>query len=172
MDLLAVYGAEFTPENIICNTDSSSVLIYTGDMMFSQCVKSCHDLGNNWSIPSRMEFFRFDLAELQNGESWINSIGLEAFPPLALLSYAHYIQTGYSGAGNLSYYVSESEYHCYCFNEERPKVEYSYCRGEYPTDPAFQDCANEKVTTGWYPIGGIETDAGSDPHQAFWRWAE
>ena len=172
LDILAVYGAEFSPENLICNSDSSSVIIYTGQLRFPQCVKSCYELGSNWDIPSRMEFYRFDLAELQSGPSWINSKGLEAHPVLPAMSYQHVISTGYAGSGELYYVGAMGEEACYCYTEERPKVEYTFCSSTVIS--SFQNCCNTKTEDGWYPLPN-PVDFGSQAHlysQAFWRWAE
>ena len=194
LDLLAVYGSEFSPENIICNTDSSSVLIYTGEVLFPECVKSCYELGNGWKIPSRMELYRYDIGELQDGSTWISSIGLENYQLLGSNSYQYVIQTGYGGAAGLSYEATTGEEHCYCFNNERQKVEYSYCEGGAPS--SLTTCIEEKLADGWYPLSGwindfttqgygdwegtfsnsLVYDARVAPvaksHAAFWRWAE
>tara|TARA_B110000003_G_scaffold273941_1_gene312675 strand:- start:1583 stop:1729 length:147 start_codon:yes stop_codon:yes gene_type:complete len=35
----------------------------------------------------------------------------------------------------------------------------------------IKSCADEKVSEGWYPVGGLGAANGKDG-QAFWRWAE
>ncbi|MGY8942108.1 MAG: hypothetical protein ACKVJH_08765 [Flavobacteriales bacterium] len=196
LDILAVYGAEFSPENLICNTDSSSVIVYTGEMRFAECVRSCYELSGNWEIPSRMELYRFDIAELQDGPTWINSIGLEHYMPFANTTYQYIIETGYGGAAALSYSQNTIEEHCYCYTEERPKLEYDYCFGSEPTNSVFLECVEDKLADGWYPLSGwindfttqgygdwegtfsnsLVYDARIAPvaksHAAFWRWAE
>ena len=61
------------------------------------------------------------------------------------------------------------QYRCYCAARQLPRVKYSYCEG---TD--IQECANEKVESGWYPLEGITKISynGQNKIQAFWRWAE
>ena len=175
LEILAVFGTEFSPENIICNTDSSSVLIYTGQVRFPECVKSCYDLGSGWEVPSRMQLYRFAIGELQDGSTWVNSIGLDNYQLLGSNSYQHAIETGYGGAAALTYTATTGEEHCYCFNEERPKVEYTYVQGSINGgDPTyFQTLATAKIEDGWYPLGGIQFYGQEDQcAQAFWRWAE
>ena len=180
--LLSLYGSEFSEEDLYVNDDSTTAIYYAGSMMFSDCFRNCSQLPSNWKIPSAEQIMQFDLSMLDNYVSWLDG-------PMSYhtgtTSTKHYtIITGDAGGGNLGRITFEDydlDYiNCYCYTEERPKVEYSYCEG---TD--IQSCADAKVSDGWYPLGGIVTHEnlsyssngyqydGSTHHtQAFWRWAE
>ena len=82
------------------------------------------------------------------------------------------MEVGYPNDSELYSSDVENDVHCFCYTYERPRVEYSYCEGAYAGDPGFQSCCETKVAAGWYPLGSLNTNAGSDPSQAFWRWAE
>ena len=167
--LLSLYGSEFSEEDLYLNDDSTTAIYYAGSMMFSDCFRNCSQLPSNWKIPSAEQIMQFDLSMLDNYVSWLDG-------PMSYhtgtTSTKHYtIGTGDGGnLGRITFEDYDLDYiNCYCYTEERPKVEYSYCEG---TD--IQSCADAKVADGWYPLGGPSTISYNGWHktQAFWRWAE
>ena len=61
-------------------------------------------------------------------------------------------------------------YRCYCASRQLPRVEYTFCRGPWENT---LECAEEKTSAGWYPLGGISAEEIlGHVGQAFWRWAE
>jgi hypothetical protein len=171
LGLLSLYGSEFSEEGLYLSTDSTDALYHTGNMHFYQCYKSCNDLPGNWSMATRNKLYKHDLASLTGPVCWIQNDLHNV--QIAVTQYLRVtIGSSTSQTGGIEVVTYTQTGQCYCAAHERPNVEYSYCRGEYATDPFFQACAEEKVEDGWYPLGGIEVDPGQDPHQAFWRWAE
>ncbi|MDA8606930.1 hypothetical protein N9L13_07885 [Flavobacteriales bacterium] len=179
LELLSLFGGEFAEENLYVNESETSAIYHIeGSWLYGMCAVKCRELpSNKWRIMQFDDWTQFhnEIESPFSGgatHAWLLDPvnGVNAIPSTNV--YKTVVQVNYSSKGYVNLFENSTGANCFCATHERPKVEYSYCRGEYPTDPAFQDCANEKVTAGWYPIGGIETDAGSDPHQAFWRWAE
>ena len=196
LDLLAIYGDKFYPENVICSVDSSEALYHTGNMFYAQCHRSCSELPGTWKVPSDEEMYQHDLSQLNTGLTWIRR-DIAGAPLLNTDSYRS-MYIGYSNAndGRMSTEDYSITRECYCSTQERRKVEYDYCFGSDPTSLTFLDCIEEKLADGWYPLSGWISDftkqgygnrwgGGSNSpvhdariapvaksHAAFWRWAE
>jgi len=170
LDLLSLFGNEFSEEDLYLNDDSTTAIYYAGSMMFSDCFRNCSQLPNNWKIPSAEQIMQFDLGALNDYALWLD--GPMSYHP-SISSTEHYtINT----TGRIMREDYDNSYNCYCYTHERPKVEYDYCVGS-----EIQSCADAKVADGWYPLGGISSYydgwGGTPPNsqkktQAFWRWAE
>ena len=48
LDFLALYGSEYSPEELA--TDSSSAIIYIGQGDYFDCASSCAELEGNWKV--------------------------------------------------------------------------------------------------------------------------
>jgi len=178
LDLLALYGLEFSEEDLYLNDDSTTAIYYAGSMMFSDCFRNCSQLPSNWKIPSAEQIMQFDLSMLNTSALWLD--GPMSYHPEAVSTKHYTIGTGDGGnEGRIMHEDYDLGYiNCYCYTKERPKVEYTYCVGDWESE--IQECVDEKVQDGWYPLGGISGHSGissaSDYHQfiqqAFWRWAE
>ena len=171
LDLLALYGLEFSEEDLYLNNDSTTAIYYAGNMPYFPCLENCSTLPGKWKLPNI-----FEIGRVWSGvasTSWLES-------PLEALTYSgytggfhpYYIETD----GDINDSQASEQRGCYCYTHERPKVEYSYCIG--PIGSGISDCASEKVETGWYPFGGLSSSTASTNYpsgvvsQAFWRWAE
>lgn len=176
MALLGLYATEFSEEALYLNDDETSALFWTGVQNFAMCKATCSDLPGRWKMINMDDWSHFhnEVESVDSGNlfAWLSNLEYskedDGFP---LLAISRADAGGWPKGGIATIGLGDNT-NCFCATHERPKVEYSYCRGEYPTDPFFQTCADENVENGWYPLGGIEVDAGQDAHQAFWRWAE
>jgi len=181
MDLLSAFGSAFEPENIYVSTDSTHMVVLGGySVNLAECHGICAGMGNQWRVINLADFGIYE--ELVNNEAdnipssaWLNepnllSIGLE----VALNSNSGNTQEiwpYWNHQYGLKFGITTITLGCYCATQERPKVEYSYCKGTN-----IQSCADSKVADGWYPLGGT---SGNHSHvlnetivQGFWRWAE
>ena len=153
--LLSQYGLAFN--SAILSEDGENAVVNLGDMSYPECAASCRNLPGFWSV-STLE----DLGlvwNTVNSNTWLKP---EGTTPMFLYNFPN--------PSILTQYYSSAK--CYCAAHEMPKVEYSYCEGSN-----IQACAENKVTNGWYPLGGISTtyvtlSASHIETQAFWRWAE
>ena len=170
--LLANYGNEFS--SAVVSENQESAIMYMGDMAYPLCAMQCDNLPGRWRMP-----FIEDLAPVWDEVytedyviTWLgqrnNRIVDDQYRFDHFFSYEASLGTGDNHA------VAESaspihDYRCYCAAKQLPRVEYTYCEG---TD--IQECANEKVGDGWYPLEGITKISynGQNKIQAFWRWAE
>jgi len=185
LSLLSLYESEFSEEGLFLTSDSTEALYYTGNKTYYRCHKSCNDLPGDWRIPTHDQLLDFELSQLTSGNAWIQ-YQIDGVSGWNIQGYSNAdgalaIAVGRSNDNSNGQWGSESRSSstvgCYCFTRERPEVEYTYCSGSDITT-----CSNEKVGSGWYPIGGIQTHYESVGHtgnstyrvvsQAFWRWKE
>ena len=170
--LLANYGSTF--EGAILSTDSNTAVVEVGSMNYLTCRSTCAALPGVWDIIDD------------------NSAGL-ILPTLtsdAWLNLQSYNYSSGSGGGAAYAYVLESDgdtdsiidvdwdytLKCFCAAKQRPRVEWSYCEhyGAYYFDALpsnIEDCYNQKLEEGWYPLGGPSVGQSSIS-QSFLRWAE
>lgn len=170
--LLSNYGSEFS--SAILSEDGESAITYMGEMAYPLCAQACRNLPGMWDI-STIEDLGLIWDEVGGTKSvnaadqiWIAlPEGTRQFSSFGKF-YNYQYNWGISqvGYGNQN---GNYEYDCYCAARQLPRVEYAYCEG---TD--IQECANEKVEAGWYPLEGITKISynGQNKIQAFWRWAE
>ncbi|MDB0025354.1 hypothetical protein N9D95_02300 [Flavobacteriales bacterium] len=170
--LLANYGSEFS--GAVISEDGENAITYMGEMAYPLCAQSCRNLPGMWDISTIEDLGLIwdEVGGTKNANAsdqiWITlPEGTRQFGFFGKFNNSQYswgiIQSGFGGQ-NGNY-----EYDCYCAARQLPRVEYSYCEG---TD--IQECANEKVEDGWYPLEGITKISynGQNKIQAFWRWAE
>ena len=179
MALLGEFDSVFSEEGLYLSDDSLSAMYDVGTQVYLECQIACKNLPGKWKIPQLNEVVVF------GQETWIES-PVEWQNSNALSGYLLEVD-GRPVTMNLS-----APRGCLCVTKERPKVEYSYCDGEDPTDMAFTQCINEKLAQGWYPLSGFPNhydyhrygSAGGqnsadyrvhtvkNTHASFWRWAE
>jgi hypothetical protein len=158
--LLSQYGLDFNAA--ILSEDGENAIVDLGDLPYPICASSCRNLPGFWSVASLEDLGLVWPLPSNTYHIWLNSSGTNLNPKLLYYSQS-------------TWYINEQMYssaRCYCAAHEMPKVEYSYCEGS-----SIQVCAENKVTNGWFPLGGISTSyvTLSSSHietQAFWRWAE
>jgi len=171
--LLSLYNSEFSEEDVYLSSDSTSAIVFEGDMNFFNCFEQCSSLPSNWRVASVQELAKFSSAfsSSSTGTSiWVSDQDFSSsFTAKFLIKF-----TANQSAWDPVYWRVQEDpslstsRRCYCYTHERPKVEYSYCQGN---DITY--CTNAKVAAGWYPLSGISmVDGNNDKVQAFWRWAE
>jgi hypothetical protein len=181
LELLSLFGNEFSEEDLYLNDDSTTAIYYAGNMIFSDCFRNCSQLPSNWKIPSAEQIMQFDLGTLNNGFSWLDEP----------MSYHNSISsTDYyviSEIGAIMWASYNENQNCYCYTHERPKVEYSFCEGS--TFSSITTCIEAKLAAGWYPMENFPSNrdrqgyaaGGASPtitsylpqsHASFWRWAD
>ena len=177
LSLLSLYESEFSEEGLYLTSDSTEALYYTGNMNYPQCYKSCHDLPGKWWIPSYEQILGLDLSPHPAfGNVWSNPIcaGREPLNNFEHVQKQRTVDIGSGMIGDLTWQYTVIG--CFCFTRERPKVEYTACRGNfYDYDieaQVFTTCIVQKTSDGWYPLGTMVMDANLYPVQAFWRWKE
>jgi hypothetical protein len=181
LELLSLYGEEFS--SAIISEDQESAIVYMGEMAHPVCSQACDNLPGFWHM-STMNDLGLVWDEVDgNTSTWVNH-DKETFST----SDRIYDYTYLYGGLHKNSQIPNSIKGCYCAAHELPKVEYSYCEGS-----DIQECAEDKVTNGWFPLNGVSSHhrypavANSyiftDDYQfiefgypmkvqAFWRWAE
>ena len=163
--LLTNYGSEFS--SAVLSEDGESAITYMGEMAYPLCAMACENLPGMWFMPA-ME----DLG-LVWGEVYTTNSTVETWLKREQGQNLPYQFTSNPGTNPTSHAITSSHLskynRCFCVAKQLPRVEYTYCEG---TD--IQECANEKVEAGWYPLEGITKISynGQNKIQAFWRWAE
>ena len=173
LDLLSLFGSEFSEENIYLDADSTNALYYAGVVRFNGCITACSQLPGRWKVPDAEQIMKFDLNELYDYEAWISD-GFSFHNSISIYDYLS-VSTAGSTVGRISTNDYDYPQRCYCYNYERPKVEYDYCWVDDDNGLDFSACVNEMVSGGWYPLGGISIAGPGNLNQgaqAFWRWAE
>ena len=175
MALLGEFDSVFSEEGLYLSEDSLSAMYDAGSMNYIECQSTCGDLPGNWKIPKLKDVV------IPNINTWIE---LSTSDAQSGHLYGHYMHE------NGDAYISTlgDSRGCFCVTKERPKVEYSYCSGGAPSSEGFNQCINEKLAEGWYPLSGFpvardrqgylgnsdswNTHYGAQSHASFWRWAE
>ena len=173
MALLGEFDSVFSEEGLYLSEDSLSAMYDAGTMNFLNCQIACKNLPGRWSMPE------FEDVIVAGKSMWLKR---EGYPNNA--DQAIYLDDTPSTD---DIYMS-NERGCFCVTKERPKVEYSYCSGGAPSSEGFNQCINEKLAEGWYPLSGFpvardrqgylgasdswNTHYGAQSHASFWRWAD
>ena len=183
LELLTVFGDEFSSDELIVSTDSSSLIVYVGDVTAIGCLSFCANLEGNWRVITPVDIVQHlgQLAlspvdgcpESWEGHMWVN----KGFVTDDWKQNGYRLSTQYrhpvngkppfvdceNGSADL-----EQELECWCATQERPRVEYTQCigDGEY-----ILNCVQEKTQQGWYPLDLIPFGS-NNMIQTLWRWAE
>lgn len=175
MALLGEFDSVFSEEGLYLSEDSLSAMYDVGTMVYLECQIACKNLPGKWKIPQLNEVVVFGQQTwIESPVEWQNSSYLSGY----LLEADGNPVTMNLGATR----------GCLCVTKERPKVEYSYCSGGAPSSEGFNQCINEKLAEGWYPLSGFpvardrqgylggsdswNTHYGAQSHASFWRWAD
>ena len=178
MALLGEFDSVFSEEGLYLSEDSLSAMYDAGLLNYFECQKACFSLPGNWKIPAIDEVSLTN----PNQDMWIET------PITGLYLNSAYHAYLLDHFGDLVARTFATTEECFCFTKERPKVEYSYCSGGAPSSEGFNQCINEKLAEGWYPLSGFpvardrqgylgasdswNTHYGAQSHASFWRWAE
>jgi len=183
LELLVMFGSEFSPNNVQLSSDSSSLAIeVSSNSTWFECVSHCQTLDGSWRVMTESDIGRNWGLMVDNDWYWVEYP--DAYPNSPFLKSA--VQKNY---GNYLASAQVYENHrCICITHERPKVEYSYCTGGTPNESGLNQCISSKLADGWYPLSGFPNHhdkqgyaAGSGAvnsnfsqytHASFWRWAD
>lgn len=167
--LLSNYGSEFS--GTVISEDGENAITYMGDMAYPVCAQACRNLPGMWEMP--------DVEDL--GLVWdeVYTIDTDVSTwlkqnPYNVSEYHRRFYSNNSGSHSLSAISNiGANLRCYCAARQLPRVEYCMCTGDLNdgNENDIKSCADEKVSEGWYPVGGLGAANGKDG-QAFWRWAE
>jgi len=167
--LLANYGSEFS--GAVISEDGESAITYMGDMAYPLCAQACRNLPGMWEMPKDEDLgLVWEEVSAFGSQTWLQKESSSTVYLSNSNSHVYsYIENIGNGVKRYTSAVLEYSLRCYCTARQMPRVEYIYCEG---TD--IQECANEKVEAGWYPLEGITKISynGQNKIQAFWRWAE
>lgn len=168
LELLNLYGSEFSEEGLYVNEDSTEAIIHLGPLKYPKCAFQCKSLPGNWRIATLEDLGMIwdELTPCCNGTNynytWLGERDTGESP------FTAKIMT--DGSVQVINHQTWQSLDCYCSTTERPKVEYTYCQGVN-----ISDCASALVEDGWYPLNGVSSNyaaASQVAVQAFWRWAE
>ena len=170
MALLGEFDSVFSEEGLYLSADSLSAMYDAGSMKYVQCQVACKNLPGNWKMPRLSEVAVFDQ------DMW-----LETPESATFYNSSQYSMRYLRADGEVRHRYADDPWGCFCVTKERPKVEYSFCSayqsvvnidGIGSNTAEFQECCDEKLENGWYPLGGFSKGHTADAGQAFWRWAE
>jgi len=192
LELLSLYGQEFSSDELYLSQDSTSLIVYVGELIRQECMISCYNLSGNWKVID-WEGISAHYSELilDNG-SWTNenadtwpymwilpeSISNQMYPfDLVLRNrnikyyYDNNVAQGSIGAFSDGYQPNSNhgwEYDCWCITRERPNVEYkmfTYLSNDSETEEMVNSLAQE----GWRLMPAMN---GSEEKVTMWRWVE
>ena len=187
--LLALYSQEFS--GAVVSENLQDAILFLGSMSYPTCHFQCKSLPGRWHMADETEIgLVFDEIE-SSGEFWLGEAE-GAYNDAVRSEYSSYAEFHAAKYWEQNMVVEGSYYNvqeviastsnlddskgCYCAVSERPKLEWTFCEnyGNGSNDQApsaIQDCVNEKLLEGWYPMGPPSTGNYSIS-QSFWRWAE
>ena len=170
--LLANYGSTF--EGAILSTDGNTAVVEVGSMNYLTCKSTCAALPGVWDIIDDNSAGLI-LPTLTSG-AWLNLQSYNYSSASSGGSAYAYELYGNGETNALSENNWDNNRKCFCAAKQRPRVEWSYCEhsGNYYNDALpsnIQECYNQKLEEGWYPLGGPSVGQLSIS-QSFWRWAE
>ena len=173
--LLSAYGSEFS--SAILSDNGNIAVVEVGSLNYYLCRSACASLPGAWSLVNENSVGLI-LNQIGGGEAW--------FEPMYTESWQHEAFK-ITGSGNPNPDNAQNEHQCFCYAKQRPRVEYSYCSGGTPSEEAFNQCINEKLAQGWYPLSGFPTPRdrqasvyynnnntfyNAQTHASFWRWEQ
>ena len=195
LDLLVVYGQEFSPESLYLSEDSSRMILKVGDLMHNmECMAACMHLEGSWHVANRNDivyFYEFlteglPIYESQLGISAEDYEGLEAMwvSPIGnmvaneLRPFRKNGQNGEDGDQNIVIY------HAPLTKELSANSD-----SEMPVERNKTECwcvTQQRPRAEWHQISTIDWESSKDDlsqngwrlHSIvdgkvyFWRWAE
>ena len=163
LDLLAIYGQEFGPDQLY-SSDSDAIIDF-GVMYFGECIVQCSQLQGNWKV-SDIEGIGKYRDDLEDSDYWVESIQNGGVGG----SSTYRLPVINAGTLRTALVNEDNDYRrCACLTRAYPMVEYTYCTGS----SSFDDCVNERLLEGWHLLGGISRDSGNSSRlQALWKYAE
>jgi hypothetical protein len=184
LDLLAVYGQEFNSEELYLSQDSSSLIVFVGELIAQECldgnwrVLNWEDLDRHYSdlameieVPDDADYWPYLWVDRSSGlnQPWTdltlrNRNKLYTTDNDGSSFEIGAFQSQYNANGNFGY-----AYECWCATKQRPRVEFDRVNALPITE--WAEFLNQKASEGWYvlpqPIPASDTQSVT-----FWRWAE
>jgi hypothetical protein len=159
LDLLSVFGSEYSPQDF--SSDSTSAILNLGPLQYAYCLAAIHQLESNWTLMpiKAVGLYPDELTSISNESSqtfaWCDpkvdvfQVGYASsisVPAISLISYS----AGYQdfSSGQLSLQSSSAQYLCIAYIEaSRSIIDYIWC--------STTSCVNQKLTEGYVPYGGV-----------------
>lgn len=184
LELLSLFGGEFSEEGLYLNDDTTHAIMNVGTLNYPSCMTECRNLPGSWHIANQQDLMLHYDELAPSGNSivrfWLykdfRSETSGSASRLALFGTNFYqydrIQIETDAGSNSSSGRLANSHKCYCATEQNKRIEYDACLHLGYED--FWGCANEKIENGWYPLSSSPSSWSSAEHfsQAFWRWAE
>ena len=189
VEFLALFGQDFASEELYLNGDSTSLVVFVGQLIAQECRHACASLEGHWrvlnyedldthysqlaleiEVPDDADYWPYmwvDEADEFN-EPWTdlklrNRNRRFAFSDDGSIFEIGAFQSIYNANGNFGF-----AYECWCATQQRPRVEY---KAQEVTQETLELILNENAQDGWIflPSGG---PLGSGDQAFFWRWAD
>ena len=193
LDLLAIYGQEYSSDELYLSQDSSSLIVNVGDYRAIECLSVCNNLDGKWEVMSNRDivthYSQLSMDEVlscddamdsgdiiwarnqfknSGQEEWVSDINCR----LSLMN-RHPSLCGGCGI-NPSFTtcnvasVNPSTYgQCWCVTQQRPTVEYMHIQN------LTEEEVNVLSSQGWRHTNA---NFGSNSDYMYtgtmWRWAE
>ena len=189
LDLLAVYGQEYSSDELYLSQDNSSLIVYVGDMTRMECGATCLNLEGSWGNLNEVDIAKhyfdltletYDSQDIQNHTFlWYQKVQPNAgynANPIAWEMVLR-IRNGTTSSNgedqfppftNLLLGANDSQEHeCWCVTHQRPKVEYMHIQN------LTEEEVNVLSSQGWRHTN-VNFGSNSDNMYTgtMWRWAE
>lgn len=188
VEFLALFGQDFTSEELYLDQDSTSAILYLGEKRKYECAAACIGLDGNWHVADWKSVslhydelvidVGIDVAQYPDDHTsmWIANNPDPSLDPTSnlqarnrSLDYLWYDQSfvpiGPFNLWDMQNGSNEWSVECWCATQQRPRVEYSVVDSSTDT---FNAILNSMAEEGWLllpqgPFGNQIT---------FWRWAD
>ena len=189
LDLLAIYGQEYSSDELYLSQDSSSLIVYVGELIPQKCSASCSQLEGNWNVIDwkginnhyeNLALYDLDIVDADYFPYlWINPSGDDNSPFSLILRNRNVryhtgngiVEGGEIGAFQSSYNPNSNwgyDYECWCVTHQRPRVEYKVILFD-GNDLNIEPLISEAALEGWRLMPAAH---GAGDKATMWRWAE
>ena len=188
LELLAIYGEAFSTDELYLSQDSTSLIVYVGDLSRFECASACSNLSGNWQIPNPRNLVKhyldlvpetilaydpLGISESSWDYMWVSDINptsnFRSDPRPWFLTVRARNKYGGEDGGVISGFEKTTssnddlEVECWCVTHQRPKVEWHRI-----SNNDFESNKDELSQNGWR----LHTIDSGDGKYLFWRWAE
>ena len=186
VEFLALFGQNFTSEELYLSDDSTEAIVFVGDLIRQKCIQACSELAGNWTVCRYNELMKnYSSLAIEGGSYWssdlwpwvwvetsqeptlsVNTVKLTNRNTRDLVN-----DVGIYHIGAFTEETSPAptpigyEHECWCATQQRPRVEYSVVEAN---SGSWNGILNSMAEEGWLllpqgPFGNQIT---------FWRWAD
>ena len=187
VEFLALFGQNFTSEELYLDQDSTSALLYVGEKTNRECAAACIQLDGSWrvatwkSVSLHYNELLIDLGPIENDQDhvfmWVADEPDPNLSPVGnfktrnrTVHYENWDNSGFIPYGPFTLSNGDTGYNewsveCWCATQQRPRVEYSVVEAN---SGSWNGILNSMAEEGWLllpqgPFGNQIT---------FWRWAD